>query len=72
MELLSINCEEAPKDQHYHWSDELYPGEYDDLGICNLHSEEIGEVIRPRIIGFESHSPIIRPNQFPDREILQV
>eukprot|EP00261_Vitis_vinifera_P040886 XP_019082129.1 PREDICTED: uncharacterized protein LOC100251942 isoform X3 [Vitis vinifera] len=72
VELLSISCEEAPQDDRYCWSDELYPGEFDDLGICSLHSKEIGELIPPKIIGFESHSPVIRSNQQPDHEILQV
>ncbi|XP_034672795.1 uncharacterized protein LOC117904340 isoform X2 [Vitis riparia] len=72
VELLSISCEEASQDDRYCWSDELYPGEFDDLGICSLHSKEIGELIPPKIIGFESHSPVIRSNQQPDHEILQV
>ncbi|XP_034673059.1 uncharacterized protein LOC117904525 isoform X3 [Vitis riparia] len=72
VELLSISCEEAPQDDRYCWSDELYPGEFDDLGICSLHSKEIGDIIPPKIIGFESHSPVTRSNQQPDHEILQV
>lgn len=72
VELLSISCEEAPQGNQYCWSDELYPGEFDDLSICSLHSKESGELITPKIIGFESLSPIIRPNQQPDHEILQV
>ena len=72
MELLSISCEEAPHGNQYRWLDELYPGEFDDLGICSIHSKEIGELIPPKIIGFESHSPVLRPNQEPDHEILQV
>ncbi|XP_034673061.1 uncharacterized protein LOC117904525 isoform X4 [Vitis riparia] len=71
VELLSISCEEAPQDDRYCWSDELYPGEFDDLGICSLHSKEIGDIIPPKIIGFESHSPVTRSNQQPDHEILQ-
>ena len=72
MELHSISCEEAPQKDRYCWSDELYPGEFDDWGICSLHSKEIGELIPPKIIGFESHSPVTRSNQQPDHEILQV
>ncbi|KAL6318751.1 hypothetical protein AAG906_001224 [Vitis piasezkii] len=72
VELLSISCEEALQDDRYCWSDELYPGEFDDLGMCSLHSKEIGELIPPKIIGFESHSPVTRSNQQPDHEILQV
>ena len=72
MELHSISCEEAPQKDRYCWSDELYPGEFDDLGICSLHSKEIGELIPPKIIGFESHSLVIRSNQQPDHEILQI
>ncbi|CBI15029.3 unnamed protein product, partial [Vitis vinifera] len=53
VELLSISCEEASQDDRYCWSDELYPGEFDDLGICSLHSKEIGELIPPKIIGFD-------------------
>ena len=72
VELHSISCEEAPQKDRYCWSDELYPGEFDDLGICSLHSKEIGELIPPKIIGFESHSLVIRSNQQPDHEILQI
>ncbi|KAJ9678055.1 hypothetical protein PVL29_022825 [Vitis rotundifolia] len=72
VELLSISCEEAPQDDRYCWTDELYPGEFDDLGICSLHSKEIGELVLLKIIGFGSHSPVIRSNQQPDHEILQV
>ncbi|RVW22048.1 hypothetical protein CK203_109607 [Vitis vinifera] len=46
-----------PQDDRYCWTDELYPGELDDLGR-----------IQKKLVGFESHSPVIRSNH----EILQI
>lgn len=39
VELLSVSCK-VPAVNTLHWLDELYPGEFGDLSICNLYSEE--------------------------------
>ncbi|KAH7528949.1 hypothetical protein FEM48_Zijuj05G0131900 [Ziziphus jujuba var. spinosa] len=48
VELLSIGCERKVVNG-YNWSDELYPGEFDDLSMCNLLSGETCEPVHPRL-----------------------
>ncbi|KAL5544588.1 hypothetical protein UlMin_008372 [Ulmus minor] len=71
VELLSISCESSMISR-INWSDELYPGEFDDLSICNLFSEEIGEPVHPRLHVSKSDLPTTECNQQPNQETLQV
>ncbi|ONI29767.1 hypothetical protein PRUPE_1G213800 [Prunus persica] len=54
------------------WSDELYPGEFSDLSICNLYSEETCKPVYPRLNDQKSEMPAARFNQQPDHDVLQV
>ncbi|OVA19664.1 hypothetical protein BVC80_8585g7 [Macleaya cordata] len=74
LELLSISCEESPQQTDtLSWSDELYPGEFDDLTACNLHSEHTFEPVPPRINGWKSDDQITkRANIQPDQKALEV
>ncbi|XP_010259476.1 PREDICTED: uncharacterized protein LOC104598884 isoform X2 [Nelumbo nucifera] len=73
VELLSVSCEEVQQQSTgLCWSDELYPGEFNELSISNLYSEETQEPVLPRIKGWESNTQTIQFNHHPDQEILQV
>ncbi|XP_077223173.1 uncharacterized protein LOC143856782 [Tasmannia lanceolata] len=75
VELLSISCEETPKGQtnRLSWADELYPGEFGDLSISELYSEETCEPLPPRINGWEFDNSMTGQSKHPpDREVLQV
>ncbi|XP_030509708.1 uncharacterized protein LOC115724547 [Cannabis sativa] len=48
VELLSLSCE-ASNVKRFNWSDELYQGEFDDLKVCNLFSEETSGPVQPRL-----------------------
>lgn len=71
VELLSISCKVPPLNS-LHWSDELYPGEFSDLSICNLYSEETCKPVYPRLDDQKSEMPAARFNQQPDHDVLQV
>ncbi|KAK9926097.1 hypothetical protein M0R45_023349 [Rubus argutus] len=71
VDLLSISCK-APTVNSLHWLEELYPGEFGDLSICNLLSEETSNPVYPRLHGRKSDKPAIQCNQQPDRDVLQV
>ncbi|KAK8587461.1 hypothetical protein V6N12_021952 [Hibiscus sabdariffa] len=47
-ELLSISSE-VTQGNRFCWSDELYPGEFGDLKVCNLYSNETFEPVHPRL-----------------------
>ncbi|OVA18899.1 hypothetical protein BVC80_8939g16 [Macleaya cordata] len=74
VELLPINCEESPQQTDaLSWSNELYPGEFDDLTACNLYSEQTCEPVPPRINGWKSDDQITkRANVRPDQKALEV
>lgn len=71
MELVSVYCEEASQVNDIHWSNELYPGEFDDLRTCNLYSDETCEPTPPRI-NSSNPKPLLQSNHHQDREVLQV
>ncbi|KAK8692971.1 hypothetical protein V6N13_070572 [Hibiscus sabdariffa] len=71
MEFLSISCEVSQGNQ-FCWSDELYPGEFSDLKVCNLYSNENFEPVRPRLKDGKSDMPTIQGNRQPGHEVLQV
>ncbi|MCL7047483.1 hypothetical protein MKW94_005708 [Papaver nudicaule] len=74
IELLSIISEESkPDTDEYCWSDELYPGELDDLSACNLYSEQTSEPVLPRVNGWKSSDSVDRRvNSQPDPKALEV
>ncbi|KAK6261717.1 hypothetical protein QUC31_007533 [Theobroma cacao] len=71
LELLSIGCEVSQVNRLC-WSDELYPGEFSDLKVCNLYSEETSEPVHPRLKDCKFDMPAFQCNRHPDHEILQV
>ncbi|OMO51210.1 hypothetical protein CCACVL1_29933, partial [Corchorus capsularis] len=71
LELQSIGCEVSQVNQ-LSWSDELYPGEFSDLKVCNLYSEETSEPVHPRLKDRKSDESSLQSNRQPDHEILQV
>ncbi|ESR53961.1 hypothetical protein CICLE_v10020839mg [Citrus x clementina] len=73
IELLSISCE-TPQVYEFCWSDELYPGEFDDLSMCNLYSKENHQLVTPRLKDCNSamHALPVQHNHQPNQEILQV
>ncbi|XVF11820.1 hypothetical protein REPUB_Repub08aG0060100 [Reevesia pubescens] len=71
LQLLSISSEVSQANQLC-WSDELYPGEFGDLKVCNLYSEETSEPVHPRLKDRKSDMPTFQYNRQPDHEILQV
>ncbi|KAJ4713165.1 Stellacyanin [Melia azedarach] len=73
VELLATTCE-TPQVNRFCWSDELYPGEFDDLSICNLYSKETCEPIAPRLSNCNSGMPArsVQYHDQPNQEILQV
>lgn len=71
LELLSVSCEVSEVNQLC-WPDELYPGEFGDLKVCNLYSEETSEPVNSRLKDCKSDVPTFQHNRQPDHEILQV
>ncbi|KAM6564958.1 hypothetical protein CsatB_024956 [Cannabis sativa] len=59
VELLSLSCESSNV-KRLNWSDELYPGEFDDLKVCNLYSEETSGPVQPRLAVSQSDVSISR------------
>uniref|UniRef100_A0A2N9HF07 Uncharacterized protein n=1 Tax=Fagus sylvatica TaxID=28930 RepID=A0A2N9HF07_FAGSY len=58
LEFLSIRCD-VPQVNELHWSDQLYPGEFDHLSMCNLFSEETGEPVPPKLMDLKSDMPAV-------------
>ncbi|CAN1839847.1 hypothetical protein LINPERHAP1_LOCUS35888 [Linum perenne] len=54
VELLSISCE-VPKEKEICWSNELYPGEFDELKLCSLYSKETDQPVQPRLMEMKSN-----------------
>ncbi|KAL6980573.1 hypothetical protein U1Q18_022214 [Sarracenia purpurea var. burkii] len=71
VELVSISSKEVPINGVC-WLDELYPGEFDDLCICDLYSKEVCEPVHPEVKGWKSDMSAEHSNPQPDHEILQV
>ncbi|XP_059640439.1 uncharacterized protein LOC132282704 isoform X2 [Cornus florida] len=71
VELLSLCSEEVPISE-FCWSDELYPGEFDDLSTCSLYSKEACKPNLPKINGWKSDTPAEGSNHQLNHEILQV
>ncbi|CAI0469073.1 unnamed protein product [Linum tenue] len=78
VELLSSVSSEAPKGEEvWCWSNELYPGEFEQLRLCNLYpsDETDQQPIRPRLIELKStftNSKIQYEGQPNNLETLQV
>lgn len=71
LELLSTSCND-PQVNELHWSDQLYPGEFDHLSMCNLFSQETCEPVPPKLMDLKSDAPTVRSNNQPNPEVLQV
>ncbi|GKV12043.1 hypothetical protein SLEP1_g23247 [Rubroshorea leprosula] len=71
VELLSVSCEDQQVNKVC-WSDELYPGEFNDLVICNLYSEDNSEPVHPQLKECKTDVPAVPHNSQPDHETLQV
>ncbi|KAK9996216.1 hypothetical protein SO802_020902 [Lithocarpus litseifolius] len=71
LELLSTSCDD-PQANELHWSDQLYPGEFDHLSMCNLFSQETCEPVPPKLMDLKSDAPTVRSNNQPNPEVLQV
>ncbi|KAM1322885.1 hypothetical protein PS2_015375 [Malus domestica] len=72
VELLSVSCKVPAVNTLHWWSDELYPGEFGDLSICNLYSEETCKPVYPRLDDQQPDMPATQCNQQPDYDVLQV
>ncbi|GFP87437.1 hypothetical protein PHJA_000887400 [Phtheirospermum japonicum] len=72
MELLSIYDEKVSEITGLHWSDELYDGEFNELRILNLSSEETREPILPCLRNCKSSTSILQSKQQQDSNVLQV
>ncbi|KDP31329.1 hypothetical protein JCGZ_11705 [Jatropha curcas] len=71
LELLTISTEVSQVNE-LGWSTELYPGEFDDLSICNLYSKEACKPVPPTLMEGNSDMPTLQLKSQPDHEILQV
>ncbi|KAK7821738.1 hypothetical protein CFP56_037338 [Quercus suber] len=71
LELLSTSCDD-PQVNELHWSDQLYPGEFEHLSMCNLFSQETCEPVPPKLMDLKSDAPTVRSNNQPNPEVLQV
>ncbi|XP_031259200.1 uncharacterized protein LOC116117300 [Pistacia vera] len=71
VELLSIGFETTQVNELC-WSDEVYPGEFDDLSLCDLYSRETCEPVSPRLKDWNSDKTAVQCNRQPSQEILQV
>ena len=71
VELLSISSEEGLINELC-WSDELYPGEFDDFSICGLYSKEAREPVIPKLNAWKHDTPVEKSSHQPNHEALQV
>ncbi|CAN6585078.1 unnamed protein product [Malus baccata var. baccata] len=72
VELLSVSCKVPAVNTLHWWSDELYPGEFGDLSICNLYSGETCRPVYPTLDDQQPDMPATQCNQQPDYDVLQV
>ncbi|XP_027123563.1 uncharacterized protein [Coffea arabica] len=70
MELLSLGDERIPDLSSLCWSDELYPGEFDDLRTCSLYSHGASKPVLPSLGKGEVES--FQPRHQQDRNVLQI
>ncbi|KAL8130389.1 hypothetical protein V2J09_019544 [Rumex salicifolius] len=70
--LLSITFGKIGQVEKLSWSDELYPGEADDLSTGNMYNKETNSPVLPRLKGWSSDTPDLHSNNQPEREVLQV
>ncbi|CDP12328.1 unnamed protein product [Coffea canephora] len=70
MELLSLGDERIPDLSSLCWSDELYPGEFDDLHTCSLYSHGASKPVLPSLGKGEVES--FQPRHQQDRNVLQI
>lgn len=70
MELLSLGDERIPDLSSLRWSEELYPGEFDDLGTCSLYSHGDSKPPLPSPVKGEVES--VQPRHQQDRDVLQI
>ncbi|CAN1296714.1 hypothetical protein LINPERPRIM_LOCUS23219 [Linum perenne] len=54
VELHSISCE-VRKEKEICWSNELYPGEFEQLKLCSLYSKETDQPVQPRLMEMKSN-----------------
>lgn len=71
MELHTVGCE-VPQVNESYWSNEVYPGEFDDLSICNLYSKETRKPVPPRLVEGKYDLPSMQFKGQPNQDILQV
>lgn len=70
--LVMEFCSIADKDNGIVWSEELYPGEFDDLIICSLYSDEASEPVFPSDASYKSDIPTNLSSHQEERNVLQV
>ncbi|XP_071903973.1 uncharacterized protein [Coffea arabica] len=70
MELLSLGDERIPDLSSLCWSDELYPGEFDDLHTCSLYSHGASKPVLPSLGKGEVES--FQPRHQQDQNVLQI
>ncbi|KAG8652404.1 hypothetical protein MANES_06G086000v8 [Manihot esculenta] len=71
VELHTVSCE-VPQVNESYWSNEVYPGEFDDLSICNLYSKETRKPVPPRLVEGKYDLPSMQFKGQPNQDILQV
>ncbi|EYU40544.1 hypothetical protein MIMGU_mgv1a014592mg [Erythranthe guttata] len=55
-----------------HWSDEFYDGEFIDLSLLNLYSNENREPVFPCLKGCKTSTSTVQSKQLQDSNVLQV
>lgn len=71
--LVMEFCSISDKDNNsIVWSKELYPGEFDDLIICGLYSDEASGLIFPSDTSYKSDMPTNLSGHQEERNVLQV
>ncbi|KAJ8772997.1 hypothetical protein K2173_028174 [Erythroxylum novogranatense] len=71
LNLSGISCEGSEVDE-LNWSNELYPGEFDDLRICNLYSNHDCQPVIPRLMQGKSDISALKSKSQQNRENLEV
>lgn len=72
MELLSIYNDKVEDGTGLQWPDEFYDGEFNDLRVLNLYSEETHKPAVPCLRQGKSDTTIGQFNRQPDSNVLQV
>ncbi|XP_062116665.1 uncharacterized protein LOC133830665 [Humulus lupulus] len=71
VELLSLSCESSTV-KRFNWSDELYPGEFDDLSVCTLYSGKASGPVQPRLLISKLDVSSSRCNRQLNHDTMQV